>query len=610
MDFYSPPEFEHVLQLEHTKSQQPNSDTIYTPLSGENLVLLQKTCRQGFSSSEEIENILRYTNFYSFINASGSDPISFKNSGGRFAGDIITSLCMKLNFCNSHLKCRLMVAYQLKEYLAIHNLSINDNVFWQLIVKEYQCDASRIYFFNQELNKAKREKKELNNSSIRQWTAATNRYTECFGLNLAPTIFYDIFPDGKETSYLTDLFVTLHHNNEPVVVSGMGGIGKSALVTAYAKEAESSNAYDLIAWLNAENTGTLRDSYIALSNSFNTVYTEDDNIPLEKIINDVKIATTQNAKYSCLFILDHAPSYESVREFLPKRGKIIITTRAETVEVASLHLNPWNDTDALEYLSKQTRPKSPASPSLAQILDNQHIPFDQRKQLRDNVKELVTKLDGHPLALSLIPSHFQKVRAEEHLSYDAYFNQFENLLSRISNYVPVTSQSQTSLLACIYSSVINIAPVEKDLFFALCYMAPREIYKNFLNDFSGQSEVSELLTNLLDQNMCITGKFDGDDLNSVDMHRVYQDIGREIFERSTDKTDQEKSTFIEKIQYSLNEARIRYLNCLKEVQDTFQLKQINDELSLLSVHWKNLANLANNENIVFPDPDAFLYKEG
>jgi flagellar hook assembly protein FlgD len=93
------------------------------------------------------------------------------------------------------------------------------------------------------------------------------------------------------------------------------------------------------------------------------------------------------------------------------------------------------------------------------------------------------------------------------------------------------------------------------------------------------------------------------------MNCIYQCIGREIFERSTDKTTQEKSTFLEKIQDSLNEARIRYLNCLKEVKDTSQLKQINDELSLLSVHWKYRANLARNQSIVCPDPDAFIYKE-
>jgi hypothetical protein len=114
-----------------------------------------------------------------------------------------------------------------------------------------------------------------------------------------------------------------------VYVTGMGGIGKSSLVLAYAHKHKTE--YETIWWINAEEEAMVQTSFKEFAVAKKLI-TDTDEKTSENIIR-LKVQMWLNEHPNWLFIYDNADANhlnEWLRQYLPSNdgGRLIVTTRS------------------------------------------------------------------------------------------------------------------------------------------------------------------------------------------------------------------------------------------------------------------------------------------
>eukprot|EP00243_Klebsormidium_subtile_P009661 TRINITY_DN488_c0_g1_i1.p1 TRINITY_DN488_c0_g1~~TRINITY_DN488_c0_g1_i1.p1 ORF type:complete len:218 (-),score=32.70 TRINITY_DN488_c0_g1_i1:247-900(-) len=132
-----------------------------------------------------------------------------------------------------------------------------------------------------------------------------------------------LLPDAKflgRDRELRDLEEKL--GEKAVCMSGMPGLGKTHLVSAYAYK--HLHEYDLVLWVTAGDADKTITAFAGLATCIQ-LPVEDNQ---QKQATNVKDFLEQSGK-RCLLIFDNAESEAAVREWLPHRGlcHTIITTR-------------------------------------------------------------------------------------------------------------------------------------------------------------------------------------------------------------------------------------------------------------------------------------------
>ncbi|MFX1478033.1 MAG: NB-ARC domain-containing protein [Promethearchaeota archaeon] len=140
----------------------------------------------------------------------------------------------------------------------------------------------------------------------------------------------------------------------PLVVYGMGGIGKSVLASALARTIDTRRAFtDGIFWLTIGQKPDLLGNFISIGTVFNddlTKYNDLINaqIHLVEDIHDKKV----------LIILDDVWEISHIEFFLNVMGphcRLLLTTRDEELatilDVQKLHLDILSDTNAVQFLA-------------------------------------------------------------------------------------------------------------------------------------------------------------------------------------------------------------------------------------------------------------------
>ncbi|MCJ1476741.1 hypothetical protein MMC13_005410 [Lambiella insularis] len=171
-----------------------------------------------------------------------------------------------------------------------------------------------------------------------------------------------------------------------LVLSGLGGIGKTQLAIEYAKRYHQN--YDSVLWFNATSEVTVKASLRSMAGRIFTLQNRNS-LVAEQALSHVKrwLADAQNTRWLLLFDnYDEPKSYE-IGDYIPftDHGSIIITTRMPSeVGGEKVAVRPLDDVvESLQILETRSRRQSLASDEHAWLL--------------------AKRLAGLPLALNINP---------------------------------------------------------------------------------------------------------------------------------------------------------------------------------------------------------------
>jgi tetratricopeptide (TPR) repeat protein len=152
-----------------------------------------------------------------------------------------------------------------------------------------------------------------------------------------------------------DLSDTLSSSGSTVVtqtVSGLGGIGKTQLVSEYCYK--YSPRYDVVWWLHAEEHAELSAQYATLAIALGLANNEETNQIL--LIDTARTWLGRNSGW--LLVFDNAPDAKSIAELIPPTGSghVLVTSRDPNWRGLGVTkpLGVLREDEAVEFLLKRT----------------------------------------------------------------------------------------------------------------------------------------------------------------------------------------------------------------------------------------------------------------
>lgn len=228
-------------------------------------------------------------------------------------------------------------------------------------------------------------------------------------------------------------------------ISGLGGIGKTQIALEYAYRYRES--YDTCLWVTAPSRDTLIADFIALAGLLHLP--ERDEQDQDIVIGAVKrwLATYGN----WLLIIDNVDDPKSVADILPMhtKGRVLMTTRlqalgplAQSVEVEKMEME-----ESILFLLRR-----------AKILVSDATLVEVTVEEQAVAKEIVTVLDGLPLALDQAGAYIEETQCGFLGYLDLYRQHRKELLQKRSTslLVPDHPESVTTTWS------LSFQRVEKD----------------------------------------------------------------------------------------------------------------------------------------------------
>jgi tetratricopeptide (TPR) repeat protein len=192
----------------------------------------------------------------------------------------------------------------------------------------------------------------------------------------APTIFRapsrNLIFTGRD-QLLTDLDAALASGTHTALVqaiTGMGGAGKTQLAIEYAHR--HRNDYRVIWWIRAETPETLLEDLAALATPLGLTIPTDT--PPADVAATVRRELEANPGW--LLVFDNAESLDVIRDHLPDRGHVLITSRnpAWRGRATVLAVDVWSPQEAVSFLLTRTgRSDADGAAALAEALG--HLPL-------------------------------------------------------------------------------------------------------------------------------------------------------------------------------------------------------------------------------------------
>jgi tetratricopeptide (TPR) repeat protein len=203
---------------------------------------------------------------------------------------------------------------------------------------------------------------------------------------------------------LKDLTARLEKGGHQVALTackGMGGVGKSWIAAHYFHGA----GYHHKIWFNAENLESLEGQYVDLGLQLRLFGPEDlKTRSKQALFLEVK-TYLESLTDSPLIVYDNAPSYRKLEYFIPRKGKVLITTREVDWPAATrLDVDMMTEEDAAALVVKMIGARSPVE-----------------------VKSLVDTLGRLPLAMTQACAYIQYAE----VSVQEYLSLYESLKQRM-----------------------------------------------------------------------------------------------------------------------------------------------------------------------------------
>jgi tetratricopeptide (TPR) repeat protein len=357
------------------------------------------------------------------------------------------------------------------------------------------------------------------------------------------------FFTGRETALtIIDQALTANKRTAIQVLSGLGGIGKTAIAVEYAYRYHDQNPDDYIFWVMGQSFSSINNGYLLIANRLGLVNSFGE--PREIIVNKVCSWFTNHQNW--LLILDGIDDleiFQQLTKILPTEpaGKVLMTTRlANTGRYCNIIIEKFLESEGVEFLLK----RATISLAIAQRSNSNSPHSSSASETNDQqfAAKLVKELDGLPLALEQARAYIVENNHTVEKCWYLYQSNKFRLLDKSSQYgsdhVPVTI---TFRLAFEKLTLANL--VAGDLLRMLSFLAPEiiseEIFilgQRYLPDSLQTAIADELIWDEICQ-VATQHSLIKRDGNTFSIHHLVQLVIRELM--SVDEQRQWLTTIVQ-----------------------------------------------------------------
>ncbi|HTB99245.1 MAG TPA: tetratricopeptide repeat protein, partial [Ferruginibacter sp.] len=255
-------------------------------------------------------------------------------------------------------------------------------------------------------------------------------------LKLPKTYIEDIVGRDDDLKHLHQL---INQQKNVVVVSGMGGIGKTTFAQTFI--GEYYDDYNHIVWIS-QNSDNLISDFVTENGLVENLRIKKSDIEPEKLFNEIiRRLKAINDKPNLLIIDNAEQSLKTHLDILPNRPNwhLLVTSREEISGIGfySKLLGFLSETNAVELFRKH---------------------YTLQKLNEQDIKELIVIVDYHTLTIEILAKTAQELRYDISELRKAIENDIESNLDVAHNRNPGEVERITSYL----STIFNLSRLNKD----------------------------------------------------------------------------------------------------------------------------------------------------
>ena len=421
--------------------------------------------------------------------------------------------------------------------------------------------------------------------AIKSWGPPQEKCISGGPSNWSNMFFLETVPEDSTESYLIQVGNLLHQSAEAtsfvktnpkvLVLTGLGGIGKTSLASAYTKLSEINKLYELIYWIQADKRFDIIQGYKRILSLLGEKEERQDD---QEIVDHLRIVL-KDKKY--LLVFNNVSTPNELKDLLPQgqKGHSLITSRfSESGWELALPLDPFSPEEAIHYLFTRTC-------------------HPDNESTRRHTTILAEELAYLPLALAQAAS-FIEVRK---CSFEQYIKEYEERSASTLDYKDKKGDYPNTIATTWFitmDEISKLAPLSRKLMAYFAYLSPDDIPISFFRDsvLGDNSEIEECIDTLSLYSMIKRSE------DLISLHRLVQKeerIGQE-------STLQGQKIVMELIELLIEKSKYLFSKSFKDREVFTQaLIYLNHILTLLE-HIKRL-NINNTKVQSFKLLSRILY---
>jgi tetratricopeptide (TPR) repeat protein len=270
------------------------------------------------------------------------------------------------------------------------------------------------------------------------------------------------------------------------VIAGMGGIGKTELVTEFVHLYR--HEYEIIWWIRAEHHDRVRDALVSLAQRLELRQASTDS-NRDRTIDAVLEELQGDARTSWLLVYDNAVNPLDLQRYMPGGGPgrhIIVTSRQlnwfSFIPADGIELSPFTEEEAVSFLRRRVH-------GLALGSLRRPLTAEEDARRSNEASQLAIKLGCLPIALD----HAAAYLAETGKSVDEYTARFTENAHQLLSEQLWESDLPTHVSGTWAISTTLLTPDAEHLFNLCAFFSPEPIAAGlFLQDTSGVDDPPDL----------------------------------------------------------------------------------------------------------------------
>ncbi len=342
------------------------------------------------------------------------------------------------------------------------------------------------------------------------------------------------FFTGRE-EILTHLYTVLRSRKmaaltQAQAISGLGGIGKTQIAIEYAYRYR--DYYQAVFWINAANREVLSADFASLAAMLDLPEKyEQDQDTVVRAVNRWLANHTQ-----WLLILDNVDTPEMIVDFLPAHatGDMLLTTRLQALGTVaqSIEVEKMGPDESMMFLLRRIKALAPGA-SLDRAME----------EYQAQAMQIVTALDGLPLALDQAGAYIEETRCGLSQYHDLYATRRKELLLRRGRFPIDHPNSVATTWSLSFQKIEQENPSAADLLRLLTFLDPDAIPEEMIT--SGAIDLGPLLIEVASDPLKLNTNIEvllsyslirrSSEVESLSIHRLVQAVLKDGMDANTQR---------------------------------------------------------------------------